>query len=111
MAVLSAVLFSCVREEMTCDKELIVVQRIGEGGYVYTRGTVISSNTDLKEETFGLYGSLTPNASVPQPYFMLAFNNPGQYCNGEMVAVRSALTVALALKFGRGTEALGVSEL
>ena len=69
MAVLSVVLFSCVREEMTCDKELIVVQRIGEGGYVYTRGTVISSNTDLKEETFGLYGSLTPNASVPQPYF------------------------------------------
>ena len=69
MAVLSAVLFSCVREEMTCDKELIVVQRIGEGGYVYTRGTVISSNTDLKEETFGLYGSLTPNASVPQSYF------------------------------------------
>ena len=49
MAVLSVVLFSCVREEMTCDKELIVVQRIGEGGYVYTRGTVISSNTDLKE--------------------------------------------------------------
>ena len=47
MAVLSVVLFSCVREEMTCDKELIVVQRIGEGGYVYTRGTVISSNTDL----------------------------------------------------------------
>ena len=37
MAVLSVVLFSCVREEMTCDKELIVVQRIGEGGYVYTR--------------------------------------------------------------------------
>ena len=36
MAVLSAVLFSCVREEMACDKELIVVQRIGEGGYVYT---------------------------------------------------------------------------
>ena len=34
MAVLSVVLFSCVREEMTCDKELIVVQRIGEGGYV-----------------------------------------------------------------------------
>ena len=41
MAVLSAVLFSCVREEMTCDKELIVVQRIGEGGYVYTRGALI----------------------------------------------------------------------
>ena len=37
MAVLSVVLFSCVREEMTRDKELIVVQRIGEGGYVYTR--------------------------------------------------------------------------
>ena len=49
MAVLSAVLFSCVREEMTCDKELIVVQRIGEGGYVYTSGASISSNTDLKE--------------------------------------------------------------
>ena len=42
--------------------------------------------------------------------FMLAFNNPGQYCNGEMVAVRSALTVALALKYDWGTEALGVSE-
>ena len=41
---------------------------------------------------------------------VLAFNNPGQYCNGEMVAVRSALTVALALKYGWGTEALGVSE-
>ena len=45
------------------------MQRIGEGGYVYTRGAVISSNTDLKEETFGLYGSLTPNALVPQAYF------------------------------------------
>lgn len=65
MAVLSAVLFSCVREEMTCDKELIVVQRIGEGGYVYTRGAAISSNTDLKEETFGLYGSLTPMLPFP----------------------------------------------
>ena len=31
-AILSAVLFSCIGEEMTCDKELIVVQRIGEGG-------------------------------------------------------------------------------
>ena len=38
---------------------------------------------------------------------MLAFSNPGQYCNGEMVAVRSALTVALALKYGWGTEATG----
>ena len=54
MAVLSAVLFSCVREEMTCDKELIVVQRIGEGGYVYTRGAAISSNTCL------LYTSPSP---------------------------------------------------
>lgn len=53
---------------MTCDKELIVVQCIGEGGYVYTVRTVISSNTDLKEETFGLYGSLTPTP-VPQSYF------------------------------------------
>ena len=44
MAVLSVVLFSCVREEMTCDKELIVVQRIGEGGYVYTRGTVFTAH-------------------------------------------------------------------
>ena len=43
MAVLSAVLFSCVREEMTCDKELIVVQRIGEDGGAVTRGTAVSS--------------------------------------------------------------------
>lgn len=86
MAVLSAVLFSCVREEMTCDKELIVVQRIGEGGYVYTRGTVISSNTDLKEETFGLYGSLTPNASVPQPYF-----NASATVNADLTATISPL--------------------
>lgn len=86
MAVLSVVLFSCVREEMTCDKELIVVQRIGEGGYVYTRGTVISSNTDLKEETFGLYGSLTPNASVPQPYF-----NASATVNADLTATISPL--------------------
>ena len=65
-AILSAVLYSCIGEEMTCDKELIVVQRIGEGGNVDTRGTVISSNTDLKGETFGLFGSLTPNSSAPQ---------------------------------------------
>lgn len=86
MAVLSAVLFSCVREEMTCDKELIVVQRIGEGGYVYTRGAAISSNTDLKEETFGLYGSLTPNASVPQPYF-----NASATVNADLTATISPL--------------------
>ena len=86
MAVLSAVLFSCVREEMACDKELIVVQRIGEGGYVYTRGAVISSNTDLKEETFGLYGSLTPNASVPQAYF-----NASATVNTDLTATISPL--------------------
>ena len=86
MAVLSVVLFSCVREEMTCDKELIVVLRIGEGGYVYTRGTVISSNTDLKEETFGLYGSLTPNASVPQSYF-----NASATVNADLTATISPL--------------------
>ena len=86
MAVLSVVLFSCVREEMTCDKELIVVQRIGEGGYVYTRGTVISSNTDLKEETFGLNVSMTPNASVPQPYF-----NASATVNADLTATISPL--------------------
>ena len=80
MAVLSVVLFSCVREEMTCDKELIVVQRIGEGGYVYTRGTVISSNTDLKEETFGLYGSLLSQFSIGRvatPESIAAFATAG----------------------------------
>ena len=71
---------------MTCDKELIVVQRIGEGGYVYTRGTVISSNTDLKEETFGLSGSLTHNASVPQSYF-----NASATVNADLTATISPL--------------------
>lgn len=85
-AILSAVLFSCIGEEMTCDKELIVVQRIGEGGNVDTRGTVISSNTDLKGETFGLFGSLTPNASVPQQYF-----NASARVNADLTATISPL--------------------
>ena len=71
---------------MTCDKELIVVQRIGEGGNVDTRGTVISSNTDLKGETFGLFGSLTPNASVPQQYF-----NASARVNADLTATISPL--------------------
>ena len=95
MAVLSAVLFSCVREEMTCDKELIVVQRIGEGGNTGTRGVVISSNTDLKGETFGFFASLTPNLSSPQMYFnesatvntdLTATISPEQYWPGMLDA-------------------------
>lgn len=85
-AILSAVLFSCISEEMTCDKELIVVQRIGEGGNVDTRGTVISSNTDLKGETFGLFGSLTPNSSAPQQYF-----NASARVNADLTATISPL--------------------
>ena len=85
-AILSAVLFSCIGEEMTCDKELIVVQRIGEGGNVDTRGTVISSNTDLKGETFGLFGSLTPNSSAPQQYF-----NASARANADLTATISPL--------------------
>lgn len=85
-AILSVVLFSCIGEEMTCDKELIVVQRIGEGGNVDTRGTVISSNTDLKGETFGLFGSLTPNSSAPQQYF-----NASARVNADLTATISPL--------------------
>lgn len=85
-AILSVVLFSCIGEEMTCDKELIVVQRIGEGGNIDTRGTAISSNTDLKGETFGLFGSLTPNASVPQQYF-----NASARVNADLTATISPL--------------------
>jgi hypothetical protein len=85
-AILSVVLFSCIGEEMTCDKKLIAVQRIGEGGNIDTRGTAISSNTDLKGETFGLFGSLTPNASVPQQYF-----NASARVNADLTATISPL--------------------
>lgn len=68
-ALLPFVLFSCVGEEMMPCGELIVVQRIGEGGNAGTRGTVISSNTDLKGETFGFFASLTPASSTPEQYF------------------------------------------
>ncbi|RGN31958.1 fimbrillin family protein [Bacteroides oleiciplenus] len=68
-AILPFVLFSCIGEEMIPCGELIVVQRIGEGGNAGTRGTVISSNTDLKGETFGFFASLTPASSTPEQYF------------------------------------------
>ena len=68
-ALLPFALFSCVGEEMMPCGELIVVQRIGEGGNAGTRGTVISSNTDLKGETFGFFASLTPASSAPEQYF------------------------------------------
>lgn len=68
-ALLPFALFSCVGEEMMPCGELIVVQRIGEGGNAGTRGTVISSNTDLKGETFGFFASLTPASSASEQYF------------------------------------------
>lgn len=61
---LSAVLSSCIGEEMMTCGEQILVQRIGEGGNTGTRGVVISSNTDLKGETFGFFASLTPNPMI-----------------------------------------------
>ena len=68
-AILPFILFSCIGEEMMPCGKLIVVQRIGEGGNAGTRGTVISSNTDLKGETFGFFASLTPASSTPEQYF------------------------------------------
>ena len=35
-------LSSCIREDMVCEGGAIVVQRVGEGENVVTRGTVIS---------------------------------------------------------------------
>ena len=68
-AILPFILFSCIGEEMMPCGKLIVVQRIGEGGNAGTRSTVISSNTDLKGETFGFFASLTPASSAPEQYF------------------------------------------
>ena len=46
-AVILPVIFSsCIREEMTCGNQ-IVVQRIGEDGGAVTRGTAVSSVSDL----------------------------------------------------------------
>jgi hypothetical protein len=95
MAVLiPAIFFSCIGEEMmTCGKQ-IVVQRIGEGG-TGTRGTVISSNTDLKGEAFGFFASLTPSSSASQAYFnasaivntdLTATISPEQYWPGMLGA-------------------------
>ena len=47
-AVILPVIFSsCIREEMTCGNQ-IVVQRIGEDGGAVTRGTTVSSVSDLE---------------------------------------------------------------
>lgn len=92
---LSAVLSSCIGEEMMTCGEQILVQRIGEGGNTGTRGVVISSNTDLKGETFGFFASLTPNLSSPQMYFnesatvntdLTATISPEQYWPGMLDA-------------------------
>ena len=48
LILLSAVLSSCIGEEMMTCGEQILVQRIGEGGNTGTRGVAISSNADLK---------------------------------------------------------------
>lgn len=68
-AVILPVIFSsCIREEMTCGNQ-IVVQRIGEDGGAVTRGTVVSSVSDLENQLFGFSASLTPAASATQMYF------------------------------------------
>ena len=82
-AMLSLVFSSCIREDMTCEDK-IVVQRVGEGGSAGTRGTVITSNTDLKGETFGFFGSLTPSSSIPQLYF-----NASATVNNDLTATIS----------------------
>lgn len=81
--ILSLVFSSCIREDMTCEDK-IVVQRVGEGGSAGTRGTVIASNTDLKGETFGFFGSLTPSSSTPQLYF-----NANATVNNDLTATIS----------------------
>ena len=65
-AILPFILFSCIGEEMMPCGKLIVVQRIGEGGNAGTRGTVISSNTDLKGETFGFDACLIHSGTILQ---------------------------------------------
>lgn len=68
-AVILPVIFSsCIREEMTCGNQ-IVVQRIGEDGGAVTRGTAVSSVSDLENQLFGFSASLTPAASATQMYF------------------------------------------
>ena len=70
MAVLSVVLFSCVREEMTCDKELIVVQRIVNGNGI----AFISGNTVLYPN--GTFGSPAANFyTTLKAVMMLAVKN------------------------------------
>lgn len=85
MILLPAVLFSCIEEVMVTCEKLIVVQRIGEGGNAFTRGTAISSDADMKGETFGFFASLTPNASSPQAYF-----NTSAEVNDDLTATISS---------------------
>ena len=95
LILLSAVLSSCIGEEMMTCGEQILVQRIGEGGNTGTRGVAISSNADLKGETFGFFASLTPDLSSPQMYFnesatvntdLTATISPEQYWPGMLDA-------------------------
>ncbi len=67
MAVLSAVLFSCIREEMTCGKDCCATY--WRRWRCLTRGTVVSSVSDLENQLFGFSASLTPAASATQMYF------------------------------------------
>lgn len=84
-------LSSCIREDMVCEGGAIVVQRVGEGENVVTRGTVISSANELKGQKFGLFASLTPISSVAAAYFntyatvndnLTATISPGQFWPG-----------------------------
>ena len=48
------IFFSCIEEEMTCERVPMAVHYVGAGGSVVTRGTEISSADDLKGTKFGL---------------------------------------------------------
>lgn len=66
-AVISVALSSCEKDDGGIeDGGLIVIQNIAEDGNLRTKGMVVSSNADLKGETFGVYASFTP---VPSTYF------------------------------------------
>ena len=51
------IFFSCIEEEMTCERVPMAVHYVGAGGSVVTRGTEISSADDLKGTKFGLFAS------------------------------------------------------
>ncbi|MGJ1015237.1 fimbrillin family protein [Bacteroides salyersiae] len=82
------IFFSCIEEEMTCERVPMAVHYVGAGGSVVTRGTEISSADDLKGTKFGLFASLTPASLVTETYFnasatvndnLTATISPGQF--------------------------------